>query len=156
MKNKNEVAVVNDVLDIPTMLQALKAELSKLNQEFDGDFKRSTKYNGVELTTCNDIRTLISMGASVKARAEHYNQYAQTLGLTEYPAFEIDGGDENSWNYNIQKRIALVTHESKRKELEADIKEMESFLSEEDKKKAATAKMIAKYGTTGLAKLLDA
>lgn len=154
-KNKNtQVAVMTETLEIPIMLAALKAELAKLNKVTDGDFKRSTSYDGVDVTTCTDIRTLILMGSSISIREKAYNDYADTLKLSEYPAFEVEGGDVASWNYNIAKRIAVVTHESKRKELEKDIKEMESFLSEEDKKKAATAKMVAKYGKTGLANLL--
>lgn len=138
---KTEVALVD--ASVPTILDGLRNQLKELNKVTDSGYRTGGNVNemGVDIKTETSISKLIKVHATLKASSETYDQSALELGLTEYPAWNYGGNSLNDWTQDIQLRINIITHKERKEALEGAIKEMEQFLTEEDRKAQVLAKI---------------
>ena len=143
MAKKQETTGLTVTTDVPTIIERLNKELQSLKHIEETVYK-ITKANLTgfgEIQSEMRIDNLIKALSSVEMRAEAYAKAANTLGLDTYPVFQVDGGTLDSWTHDIKLRIAILTHKEKLDTLNGFKKEMEGFLSEQDKKALLLQKM---------------
>lgn len=121
-------------------LGVLKAELAKLKAITESSYKvaGSNQLEGFgDITTQKDVTVLIKAMSSVEGRENAYYAAAEgrlkaSLG-EQVPVFKICGGTADDWGQDINLRITVIKYEDRKNELQALVKEAETFLTEKDK-----------------------
>lgn len=141
MAKPNEVAVL-DATNVPGIISALETKIKELNHVTDSVYKTSgvlEPFGDIKRET--NVGNLIKALSSVRGRETAYNDAAEALGLTTYPAFEINGGNSADWTQDIQLRINIITHKETLDKLNSYKEKFQKFLSEEDQKAMLMAEM---------------
>jgi hypothetical protein len=139
MVNNKQIAKTNDV---PSLIVLLENELKSIKEVTESNYRTSGILEGVgDIKIMTDLSSLVKAYASVIVREKAYFDATNELGLDEVPAFVLSGGSKNDWKEDISLRIKIITHETRKKELEALISEVRGFLSVEDQKALTMAKI---------------
>ena len=144
MAKKAELAIADQ--SVPNILDVLKKELQEIKKVSGSNYRTSGNVEGVNIKTETNVSNLIKVYGSIKVSEQAYNQAAEDLGLTTYPTYQVGGCTVEDWRKDIDLRIKIITQEDRRKELEEAIKEMEQFLTEEDRKAQVLAKIAGIIG----------
>jgi len=144
MAKKAELAIADQ--SVPNILDVLKKELQEIKKVSGSNYRTSGNVDGVNIKTETNIPNLIKVYGSMKVSEQAYNQAAEDLGLTTYPTYQVGACTVEDWKKDIDLRIKIITQEDRRKELEEAIKEMEQFLTEEDRKAQVLAKIAGIIG----------
>lgn len=124
--------------EVPDILQIIKEELATLTKVAETPFKTNGEFGGgfpnLIKTPEIKVETLIKAWASCKGQANAYADAQTDLGIPSAPVFTIAGFTQEEWKHDISLKISITTTDQRRKELEADLEEMKSFLSEQDRK----------------------
>ncbi len=140
VKNKNTGLTVQK--DVPSVISALEAELKGIREVTESNYRTSGNLEGIgDIKTMTDLSSLVKAYASVTIRENTYYNASQELGLDEVPAFVVSGGSKEDWKQDISLRIKIITHETRKKELETLINEVKGFLSVEDQRAMTMAKI---------------
>jgi hypothetical protein len=128
---------------VPNILSGLRAQLKELNKVTDSGYRTSGNIGelGVDIKSETGIGKLIKVHATLKTSADNYDASAAELGLDEYPAWSHGGCTLADWTADVKLRINIITHKERKEALENAIKEMEQFLTEEDRKAQVLAKI---------------
>lgn len=133
-KEKTNLPAINT----PDILSLLKEELKGLQAISTTQYKTSGKVDGFPNSIENEskVENLIRMWASIKGRANAYNEAQLDLKVTSAPVFKISDSTPADFKHDIELKIKIINHADRKAELEALVKEGESFLTTEDKFKA--------------------
>lgn len=127
------------------MLGALQNELASLKAITETAYKTSGTLDGFgNIQSEMKIENLIRAMSSVSGRETAYYDAAVRLGLGEYPAFTVNGGNADAWEHDIKLRIAVISHAARKQELEELLAEAKTFLTKEDQYAMFQAKLAAK------------
>lgn len=145
-KKKNTgsaLAVFTSPVDV---MQILQDELNGLKAITESAYKTSGNLDGFgDIKNEQKIENLIRAMSSVIGRESLYNQAADVLGISDnYPAFQINGGNAETWSHDIKLRIAVISHAERKAELEELLKEAKSFMTVDDQKELFMKKLQAK------------
>lgn len=144
-KKKNTssaLAVFTSPVDV---MQILQDELNGLKAITESAYKTSGNLDGFgDIKNEQKIENLIRAMSSVIGRETLYNQAADVLGIESYPAFQINGGNAETWSHDIKLRIAVISHAERKAELEELLKEAKSFMTVDDQKELFMKKLQAK------------
>jgi hypothetical protein len=144
MAKKAELAIADQ--SVPNILDVLKKELQEIKKVSGSNYRTSGNVDGVNIKNETSIPNLIKVYGSIKVSEQAYNQAADDLGLVSYPQYTAQGCTVEDWKKDIDLRIKIITQEDRKKELEEAIKEMEQFLTEEDRKAQVLAKIAGIIG----------
>jgi hypothetical protein len=128
------LAVISSEESSISVLAILKEELKNLQLINDTPYKTDGVFDSFRVREEKDLGKLIQAGASIRIREASYNQFAEKeLNCENYPTFQVGGKSADDLIHDIKLRYAIVTQEDRKNELEALMKEGESFLSLKDK-----------------------
>lgn len=134
-KNKQTETLALTTTSVPSIIEKLEAEIKKLNHITDTVYKTTGVLDGFgDIKKETLIPNLIRAYSVVLAKESNYNNAAEDLGLTTYPAFEINGCTAAQWREDILLRIAIIEHKDKLDKLKSYKDRVAKFLSEEDQK----------------------
>ncbi len=126
------------IISTNSSLERLKNELASLTKISETPYKTDGKIDGIpsNIQQETNIANLIKMYGSVKERARAYKESAEELQINTFPQFNLNGNTLESYKHDIQLKIAIITIDERRKQLEGLVKEGEEFLTKEDKYEA--------------------
>jgi hypothetical protein len=132
--NKTNLPAINT----PDILSLLKDELKSLQAISTTQYKTSGKVEGFpnSIDSETKIENLVRMWASIQGRAKAYTEAQLDLDIKSLPVFKMSDSLPEDFKHDIQLKIKILTHAERKAELEALVKEGESFLTTEDKFKA--------------------
>jgi len=141
----NSLALVDT--SVPDIIKKLEEEIKKLAHITDTVYKTTGNLEGFgDIKKETLVGNLIRAYSIVLAKETAYNNAAESLGLEQYPAFEISGGNSEAWKEDITLRIAIIEHKDKLDKLKGFKDRMAKFLSEEDQKTILLREMQAFLG----------
>lgn len=137
---KNEVAAPGQFLPtmdkVPELLAQVEASMKALKSKYGGD-SDDTPANGQldgfgDLTSVEDISTLVQAHSAVVNREKAYKGSAKTLGVSvsKYP-FKINGATAAKWEKFIMRRVGEVTYADQLAKLKATKAKLTKYVSEE-------------------------
>lgn len=129
-KNQSLAITSNEEVNALGALDALKAELSQLKIIKESTYRTSGLYGSVDIKDSTSVSELIKIFGEVCGKKAVYDQAQAELGITSAPTFTTFGGSKDDWKEDIKLRIAIITTEDRRKELEDLVKEGQNFISE--------------------------
>lgn len=132
--------------DVPTILSALENELKELKKVSGSNFRSSGVIGSWDLKKETSIETMGKKFASLLVSKDSYDRAMAELGVTTYPVFNVGGATIEDWKKDFQLRMAIVTQAEREKALKEAIAEMKTFLTEEDRKTQAMAKIAGILG----------
>ena len=132
--------------DVPTILSALENELKELKKVSGSNFRSSGVIGSWDLKKETSIETMGKKFASLLVSKDFYDRAMAELGVTTYPVFNVGGATIEDWKKDFQLRMAIVTQAEREKALKEAIAEMKTFLTEEDRKTQAMAKIAGILG----------
>jgi hypothetical protein len=136
-KPTNSVAIVKGASPVET-ISKLETALAKLKRIQETPWKTSGEFGdgfpNIKTTQNVGLGVLIRMSAASATRADLYHRAAARLGKTNYPAFEISGFDDDSWQHDIKLRMDIDEQENVYTTLKGFQEKMSKFLSEADQK----------------------
>lgn len=132
--------------DVPTILSALENELKELKKVSGSNFRSSGVIGSWDLKKETSIETMGKKFASLLVSKDSYDRAMAELGVTTYPVFNVGGASIEDWKKDFQLRMAIVTQAEREKALKEAIAEMKTFLTEEDRKTQAMAKIAGILG----------
>lgn len=136
-KSKNEVTVLsnaNSLPAVPNALEQLKNELKAIKEVTETSYKTDGDVDAGFSNTIqneNKVENLVKMYGSVIARKNLYDQAQKELGNIEVPAFKIKGHSVESIKHDVLLKISVINYTDRKNELEALVKEGETFLTKE-------------------------
>lgn len=138
MAKKNEVATAGQfsMNDVPDLLAKVEQSISDLKAKFGGDSDDTPANGNLEgigdLSTIDDIPTLVRAHSSVMGRMNAYKASAKTLGvtLTKHP-FRINNASAQKWEKFIIRRIGEVTYAADLAKLTATKEKLSKYVSKE-------------------------
>lgn len=138
-KQEQGVAKAELALDsqfsVPDVITVLDDKLKALKHVTDTKYRTSGVLDGIgDIKSETKIDALIRALGSVMAREDVYNRAAEELGLTTYPAFQINGCSVADWKHDIRFRIDVINHKETADKLKEYRDKMSKFLSEQDQK----------------------
>jgi hypothetical protein len=135
---------VLDTNNVPSIIGALEAKIKSFGEITDSKYRTSGNLDGFgDIKKETNVGNLIKAFSSVNGRAKSYVDAAEALGLTTFPAFELNGGSVEDWRKDILLRINLITHKETLDKLNTYKEKFQKFLSEEDQKQMLVAEMAA-------------
>jgi len=135
---------------IPDVMKALEAKMKEFEFIRDSKYKTSGNLDGFgDLKNEKLIPNLIRAYSLVLAKSTAYENAAQDLGLSSYPAFEIGGGSTEDWRSDILLRKAIIEQKENMDKLQAFRDKAAKFMSESDQKAMFFQEMQAFLSTTG-------
>ncbi len=153
MAKKTELAVVGST--VPDALKAIRAELKGLKEISETQYKTGGSGNvtgfGKSIQEETNIETLVKMHSSVNGRANAFNNSCEALKKAvgagfSCPGFKENGASADAINEDIALRIRVLSIKERKDELEALLKEAETFMTEKDKFKMFQARLGSKLG----------
>lgn len=134
-------------------VQALKDEYERLKKQKDEPYVVTDLSElNIGLNSVKDIKdekSLIMAYATIKTVEQKFNDAAAELGIKPEKAFNIGGGDTETWKKVIKRQYDNVNHAERLKELESLTKEAEQFVTENEKKQLFLKKVAAYAAKTG-------
>ena len=119
-------------------------KLKALKHVTDTKYRTSGVLDGIgDIKSETKIESLIRALASVLIREESYNKAALELGLTSFPAFQINGCSVADWKHDIRFRIDVINHKETADKLKEYRDKMSKFLSEQDQKEMLMKEMVS-------------
>ena len=142
---KNELAL-GDQFNAISAMDMLRQELKQLKSVTECPFKTSNGFSvsGITLQTETNISQLLKLGSEATRRERDYIEYCTAMGLPEFPAYSISGNTVEQINHDIKLKMDVINYSERKTELEALLKEAESFMSAQDKQQLFFAKLQAK------------
>lgn len=142
---KNEVAL-GDQFNAIDAMDMLRQELKQLKSVTECPFKTSNGFTvgGISLQTETNILNLLKLGSQVSRMDKDYVEYCTSLGLSEFPQFTVSGNTVEQITHDIKLKMDVINYSERKTELEALLKEAESFMSAQDKQQLFFAKLQAK------------
>lgn len=137
------------VMAAPTALDFLRQELQALKTITESEYRTDGKvdsFNGTSIKDEKNIDVLVKMASVIFTRAKAYNEAQTRLGVVEVKPFSMNGHSEDAYEADIKLRIAVLKHAERKAELEALVKEGESFLTKEDQFQMYLKKLAAATG----------
>lgn len=140
-KNSNTAVAVVSVMD---GIEVLNSKIDALKHIQESVYKTGGKLAGFNNNIKDEmsIMELIKMGSSVKAREEHYTEYAnKMLKLRTFPVFKLDGYTLEEYTSDITLRIAILENKERLDALNELKKEYTELMDKEDRKAILAAKL---------------
>ena len=134
--------------DATVLMNRVRDSIAKMNGIFDVPYRTNGAFlyspqglNKIDIHNQSSIEVMIEILGFLIMKSENYNKAAELLGLKKYPSFKWCGYTLELWQFDIQKRIAIIENSCKRKELMTIEKELTSLLSQSDKLSILEAKL---------------
>jgi hypothetical protein len=141
-KESVELSIVNNIDNIPAILEGINGKIATIKLITDRTYKTSMNLEGFgDLSKSENISNLIKAFSVIRTREVAYNEAAKELEVNTYPQFEIGGGNAEAWKGDISLRIQIIKQADTLSKLEQARDEMKQFLSQEDQKKMAAQKI---------------
>jgi len=138
-KNNRTTKSVTKYSDAVQTIQAIDTKLVQVREVYgtpfrtNGDSKTSANPTNVNIRQATNIALLIAVMGEIGVKEQQYNAGATMLGLTEYPAFLWQGYTLDAWVFDIKLRIAQISQAATESELLAIRKDLQEFITKEDK-----------------------
>ena len=126
---------VRDAVDL------LRDELKNLKSITESNYKTTGQCENINIQSVTKVEDLIKAWSMVSAKSKAYDEAMLDLNINSAPEFTISGYNKAAWKEDINLRIAIITHQARKDELEALLKEAESFMTKEDLYAAFCAKL---------------
>lgn len=123
----------------------------KTNGNYGDGFPNIKDTNGSKIP----VDTLIRMNAAAHLRETHYHEAAARMGLSKYPAFQINGGNYEAWAHDIKLRYELDSQEETYNKLKEYSEKMKTFLSAAEQKQQLTADIAEFLGSVSLSPAIE-
>jgi hypothetical protein len=128
--------------DVPGMISLLEKKLENFKGINESNYRTSGHIEGIgDIKTMEDTKGLLSAMGSILTSEKAYNEGAKALGLKTYPAYSYKGSPLEDWKSDIKLRYDLITQKETIDTLNEFKRQLESFMSEEDKKAALLNRM---------------
>lgn len=124
--------------DVPSVLLALKKEHENIKAVVESPFKTSAALDlsqiGLgKLNTIKDVDLLIKAHAVLKRMKVDYDESAASLmSGQQVKSWTMNGNTFEDIEHDIKLQINIINVDDRKKELDALIKEAESFMTKED------------------------
>lgn len=141
-KGTKELALVN--ADVPDVLALLDEELKNLKTITDKPYRTTGNLeNFGDIKVETKVENLIRAFSMVRGKEDAYNKAAKELEIATYPVFQISGGSADDWKQDIQLRMNVIEHDSRKNKLAEYKEKMSKFLSEADQREMLLKEMAA-------------
>lgn len=149
MAKKEAITAIAVNTPVPNVLAALDEKIKSLKHIAETPYKTGGNLDGFgDIKAETKIENLIRAYSMVMGKEKAYHASAADLGLTTYPAFNVNGGNAADWKQDIQLRIAIINHKETFDKLTEFKTKMSSFLSAEDQKSMLLKEMEGFLGKT--------
>ena len=114
--------------------EALK-QIENVSFKTNGEFRWNPQYTAnapIQIQKTTDLGLLISIYSYIKKASDAYENAAEELNLSNYPAFTWLNFTWDAWKHDLKLRVALIQKETTSRELTKQINQLEGFLSEDD------------------------
>jgi hypothetical protein len=129
------VAKVGKTSDVAEIITALETKIEALGHLTDSKYKTSGQLEGFgNIKEMTNVSQLVKAFSSVKNKEKFYNEAAEELGLTTYPAYDNSGYTAEDWKHDIQLRIGIINHKDTLDQLTKYRDQLRDLLSKEEKK----------------------
>lgn len=148
---KIELPVKSDGTLDKTKISTTIKQLEELRDQLKGNLDQSVKTDicfNIQLTTKNiqqidTLTDLVYLHAAAREAKMKFDQSVSELGLTGViKPFNINGVSIEEFNAAIVKRTFEIKNKASLEQVENSLKEMQQFLSEEEKQKRAMERII--------------
>ena len=141
-KKVKETAMVLADTRTADVLNILDAKIKSLKEITECSYKTGGNLSGFrDIKSETKVENLIRAFSTVKARDQAYHEAAKDMGLKEYPAFIIDGGDVDSWRHDILLRKSVIEYKETLDALTVYKEKMSRFMSEAEQKQMLMEEM---------------
>jgi hypothetical protein len=136
-KTTKTSAIVTPVTNPMSMIDSVRTKLQSLKKVSETPYRaEGVKLpNGNYLKSETSIAAIISFVATVNLSETNYNVTAeQVFQMSTFPAFQYQGVSVDAILHDAKLRVAIINQHETEKAYEEVIKQLESVLSEEEKK----------------------
>lgn len=138
---RTEMHIALDAID--AKLKEIK-DVTESTLKTNGEFRFNPQYTAnaaINIHKTTELKVLVGVLGAVKGHKDKYDEAATILGLSEYPAFEWCGYSYESWEHDIKMRSTIITHHDRKQQLINAKKELEQFMTQEDRLKLVLGKI---------------
>lgn len=146
MDNQQALAVRTEMQQmsaaIDNKLKALK-EVTDSQYKTNGEYRFAPGFSGniIDIHKSTDVRLLLGIVGALTNHKTNYENAAKMMGLDTYPEFLWLKYNYGAWTHDIKVRLAVITHYDTKKKLEEAKKELEQFMTQEDRLALVLEKM---------------
>ena len=136
--------------DVPSMIKALEEKLKGFAGITESAYRTSGVIDGIgDIKTITDLPLLIKAAGIVTSSERLYNEGAGVMGLETFPQYSYKGNTVKDWLLDIKLRYDLINQKETIDTLNSFKKDLEGFMTEQDKKAVLMGRMqefLAKAG----------
>ena len=128
--------------DVPSMIKALETTLKSFEGINESNYRTSGNIDGLgDIKTMTDLSLLIRASGMIIDSERVYNQGAEAMQLETFPQYSYKGNTVADWLQDIKLRYDLINQKDTIDTLNTFKKELEGFMTEQDKKAVLMTRM---------------
>ena len=131
-------AVITTAQNASEAIKVIEQKLAQFTAVSETPYKTGGKLNlpltgkTISLDQAKDTEDLIRAMGNLNSLESSYNQGAELLGLTKYPAFKHEGYTVANWQADLVLRYQVVSQHEVVSKLKEQITKLRKFVSEEE------------------------
>lgn len=128
--------------DVPSMIKALETKLKGFEGINESNYRTSGDIDGIgNIKTMTDLSALIKASGMIIDSERIYSEGAAAMNLDTFPQYSYKGNTVADWLQDIKLRYDLINQKETIDTLNEFKKDLEGFMTEQDKKAVLMSRM---------------
>lgn len=137
--------------DVPSMIKALEEKLKGFAGITESAYRTSGNIDNLgDIKTIMELPLLIKASGMILSSEKTYNEGAEAMGLESFPQYMYKGNTVKDWLLDIKLRYDLINQKETIDTLNSFKKDLEGFMTEQDKKAVLMGRMKEFLDKSGL------